>query len=53
MSGLGDNMIVHKTDSFGKGGRPRGPRVHRVPKKEATFDIELQRYVMPSERVGR
>lgn len=31
-------------------GRPRD-RVHHAPKEEATFDTELQRYVMPSERM--
>jgi hypothetical protein len=28
----------------------KGPRAQRVAKEEATFDAELQRYVMPSER---
>ena len=28
----------------------KGPRARRAPKEEATFDAELQRYVMPSER---
>ena len=39
-------MTVHKADSHGKPGRrPRAPS-----KEGATFDTELQRYVMPSER---
>jgi hypothetical protein len=29
----------------------KGPRVRRPHKEEAIFDNELQRYVMPSERV--
>lgn len=38
-------MTGHKADSHGKPGRrPRAP-----PKEEATFDTELQRYVMPGE----
>jgi hypothetical protein len=43
----GDNMAATpKTDHHDKRGRrPRAP-----PKEEATFDTELQRYVMPSER---
>lgn len=28
----------------------KGPRARRAYKEEATFDSELQRYVMPSER---
>jgi hypothetical protein len=32
-----------------KRGRPKTQRKH-APKEEATFDNELQRYVMPSER---
>ena len=39
-------MTVHKADIRGKPGR----RPRAQPKKEATFDTELQRYVMPSER---
>jgi hypothetical protein len=46
MSGLGDNMTAHKTDSHTKRGHRR---VHPL-KDEAIFDLELQRYVMPSER---
>jgi hypothetical protein len=38
MSGLEDNMTAKP------GRRPRAP-----PKEEATFDTELQRYVMTSE----
>jgi hypothetical protein len=39
-------MTAHKTDHHAKPGRrPRAP-----PKEEATFDTELQRYVMPGER---
>jgi hypothetical protein len=41
-------MTAHKTDSHARG-RPKGQR-SRAPKEEATFDTELQRYVMPSER---
>ena len=37
-------MTAHKTDSHAKRGRRAQP-----PKEEATFDTELQRYVMPSE----
>jgi hypothetical protein len=38
-------MIAHKTNPNAKPGRrPRAP-----PKEEATFDTELQRYVMPGE----
>jgi hypothetical protein len=36
----------HKIDRHAK----KGPRAQHVPKEEATFDAELQRYVMPSER---
>ena len=37
---------IPKTDRQDKRGRrPRAP-----PKEEATFDTDLQRYVMPSER---
>jgi hypothetical protein len=36
----------HKIDLHAK----KGPRAKRAPKEEATFDAELQRYVMPSER---
>jgi len=36
----------HKIDPHPK----KGPRARRAPKEEATFDAELQRYVMPSER---
>ena len=39
-------MTVHKTDSHNK----RGHRRVKPPNEEATFDTELQRYVMPSER---
>ena len=39
----------HKTDRHARG-RPKTKRAH-VPKVGATFDTELQRYVMPSERV--
>ena len=39
-------IATHKTDSHAKPGRrPRAP-----PKEGATFDTELQRYVMPGER---
>jgi hypothetical protein len=45
----GDNMTAtHKTDPHARG-RPKTQRTH-APKEEATFDTELQRYVMPSER---
>jgi hypothetical protein len=40
-------MTAHKTDSHAKRGRRAQP-----PKEEATFDTELQRDVMPSERVS-
>ena len=42
-------MTVHNIDNH------PGRGYHRIkpPKKEATFDTELQRYVMPSERIGR
>ena len=46
MSGLGDNMTVHKADRHGKRGRRRRASL----KDGATFDPELQRYVMPKER---
>ena len=36
---------THKTDRHAKRGRRP-----RAPKEEATFDTELLRYVMPSER---
>jgi hypothetical protein len=39
-------MTAHKTDSHAKQGYRR---VHPL-KDEAIFDLELQRYVMPSER---
>ena len=39
---------THKTDPHARG-RPKTQRKH-APKEEATFDAELQRYVMPSER---
>ena len=35
----------HKIDRAKK-----GSRAQHTPKEEATFDAELQRYVMPSER---
>jgi len=38
-------MTVHKTDSHTK----RGHRRVKSPKEEATFDTELQRYVMSGE----
>jgi hypothetical protein len=38
-------MTVHKADSRGKPGRRP-----RASKDGATFDTELQRYVMPGER---
>ena len=38
-------MTVHKADSHGKPGRRP-----RASKDGATFDTELQRYVMPKER---
>ena len=42
-----DNMAaIHKTDLNAY----KGPRARRALKEEATFDNELQRYVMPSER---
>jgi hypothetical protein len=41
-------MTAHKTDRHAK----RGRRTRAPPKEEATFDTELQRYVMPSERVS-
>jgi len=48
-SAEGDNMTAtHKTDPHARG-RPKTQRTH-APKEEATFDTELQRYVMPSER---
>jgi hypothetical protein len=37
-------MTAHKTDRHAKRGRRPAPT-----KEEATFDTELQRYVMPSE----
>ena len=39
-------MTVHNTDSHTR----RGHRRVKPPKEEATFDTELQRYVMPGER---
>ena len=39
-------MSAHKTDSHAK----RGHRRDHPLKDEAIFDLELQRYVMPSER---
>ena len=36
----------HKVDRHTK----KGPRAKHAPKQEATFDAELQRYVMPNER---
>ncbi len=39
-------MTVHNTDSHTR----RGHRRVKPPKERATFDTELQRYVMPSER---
>ena len=36
----------HKIDRHAK----KGPRAQRAHKEEATFDAELQRYVMPNER---
>jgi hypothetical protein len=39
-------MSAHKTDGHARRGRRR---VHPL-KDEATFDTELQRYIMPSER---
>ena len=45
----GDNMTAaHKTDPHARG-RPKTQRT-RAPKEETTFDTELQRYIMPSER---
>ncbi len=38
-------MSAHKKDSHAK----RGYRRIKLPKEEATFDTELQRYIMPSE----
>ena len=38
-------MTVHNTDSHTR----RGHRRVKPPKEEATFDAELQRYVMPGE----
>ncbi len=38
---------IHKTDLNAY----KSPRARRALKEEATFDNELQRYVMPSERV--
>ena len=40
----------HKTDPHARG-RPKNQRP-RAPKEEAISDTELQRYVMPSERVS-
>jgi len=37
---------AHKAGSPAK----RSRRAQRAPKEEATFDTELQRYIMPSER---
>jgi len=39
-------MTAHKADSHGRPGRRRD---HPL-KDETIFDLELQRYVMPSER---
>ena len=36
----------HKVDRHTK----KGPRAQRAPKQEATFDVDLQRCVMPNER---
>ena len=41
-----DMATTHKTDLKAE----NGPRARRAYKEEATFDNELQRYVMPSER---
>jgi len=38
-------MSAHKKDSHAKIGHCR----IKLPKEEATFDTELQRYIMPSE----
>jgi hypothetical protein len=38
---------THETDRHAK----KCPRAQRVPKEEAIFDTELQRYVMPNERL--
>jgi hypothetical protein len=49
MSSLGDNMTTRKPDPHAKPGRrPKAP-----PKEGATFDTELQRYVMPGERMTK
>ena len=46
ISGREDNMTALKPVPHAKPGRrPSAP-----PKEEATFDTELQRYVMPGER---
>jgi len=39
---------TYKTDPHARG-RPKNQRTH-APKEEATFDTQLQRCVMPSER---
>jgi hypothetical protein len=39
---------TYKTDHHTRG-RPKIQRTH-APKEEATFNTELQRYVMPGER---
>jgi hypothetical protein len=39
---------TYKTEHHTRG-RPNNQRTH-APKEEATFDTELQRYVMPGER---
>ena len=45
INGGEDNMSAHKKDSHAKIGHCR----IKLPKEEATFDTELQRYIMPSE----
>jgi hypothetical protein len=41
-------MTVHNTD----GHTERGYRRAKPPKEQAIFDTELQRYIMPNERVA-
>ena len=49
ISGREDNMTALKPDPHAKPGRrPKAP-----PKEGATFDVELQRYVMSGERMTK
>lgn len=47
MSFENELAAIHKIDINTK----KGPRARRPHKEEAIFDNELQRYVMPGERI--